>query len=152
MMPAHVADQAPVPPPAYHRVRQRVGPCLHLNALTLITRLHLLALCGLAVRFARWRCPPSLPAGPGGRPQVYQEESLLLLALLRVLWHLSYQDVHDWLVAWPALRGRVACPAMPRATLRSPALPSSASAARGPGRRWARRYWWSSSVWRCTGA
>jgi hypothetical protein len=27
----------------------------------------------------------------------------LLLALLRTLWHLSYQDLHDWLVAWPAL-------------------------------------------------
>jgi len=28
---------------------------------------------------------------------------LLLMALLRVLWRLSYQGVHDWLVAWPAL-------------------------------------------------
>ena len=28
---------------------------------------------------------------------------MLLIALLRVLWHLSYQDVHDWFVAWPAL-------------------------------------------------
>jgi hypothetical protein len=27
----------------------------------------------------------------------------LLLALLRMLWRLSYQDSHDWLVAWPAL-------------------------------------------------
>jgi hypothetical protein len=25
------------------------------------------------------------------------------LALLRTLWRLSYQDLHDWLVAWPAL-------------------------------------------------
>jgi hypothetical protein len=28
---------------------------------------------------------------------------LLLLALLRTLWRLSYQDLHDWLVAWPTL-------------------------------------------------
>ena len=27
----------------------------------------------------------------------------MLLALLRTLWRLSYQEVHDWLVAWPAL-------------------------------------------------
>jgi hypothetical protein len=27
----------------------------------------------------------------------------LLLALVRTLWRLSYQDLHDWLVAWPAL-------------------------------------------------
>jgi hypothetical protein len=111
MMPARLADQAPVPPPAYHRQRQRLGPRLHLDALTLVTRLHLLALCRLAVRFARWRCPPPLPAGPGGRPRVYREESLLLVALLRALWHLSYQDVHDWLVAWPALAWACGLPA-----------------------------------------
>ncbi len=57
----------------------------------------------LAVRLARWRCPSPLPAGVGGRPRVYAEESLLLLALLRTRWRLSYHDLHDWLVAWPAL-------------------------------------------------
>jgi hypothetical protein len=43
---------------------------------------------------------PALPARPGGAPRTYREESLLLLALLRTLWWLSYQDMHDWLVAW----------------------------------------------------
>jgi hypothetical protein len=28
---------------------------------------------------------------------------LLLIALLRTLWRLSYQDMHDWLRDWPAL-------------------------------------------------
>jgi Transposase DDE domain len=55
------------------------------------------------VRYAHWRCPPPLPAGPGGRPRRYPEESLLLLALLRILWRLSYQDLHEWLLSWPAL-------------------------------------------------
>jgi hypothetical protein len=27
----------------------------------------------------------------------------LLVALLRTLWRLSYQEIHDWLCAWPAL-------------------------------------------------
>lgn len=27
----------------------------------------------------------------------------MLLALLRTLWRLSYQEAHDWLCAWPAL-------------------------------------------------
>jgi hypothetical protein len=61
------------------------GAALHLDALTLVARLHLLALCRLAVRLAQRRCPPPLPAGAGGRPQVYVEEFLLLLALLRTL-------------------------------------------------------------------
>lgn len=103
MVPAACVSRAPVPPPAYRRAQAKVGRALGLDALTLVTRLHLLVLCRLAVRLARRRCPPPLPAGPGGRPRVYTEESLLLVALLRTLWRLSYQDVHDWLVAWPVL-------------------------------------------------
>jgi transposase len=77
------------------------------TALTLVTTLPLLALCRLAVRLAHYRCSPPLPAGPGGTPRTYSDESLLLIALLRTLWRLSYQDMHDWLVDWPALA--VAC-------------------------------------------
>lgn len=113
MVPAPCARTVPVPPPAYHRAQAKVGPALHVDALSLVSGLHLLALCRLAVRRARWRCPPPLPAGPGGRPRRYQEESLLLLALLRTLWRLSYQDLHDWLVAWPALALACGLPADP---------------------------------------
>jgi Transposase DDE domain len=111
MVPAPCARTAPVPPPAYHRAQAKVGPALHVDALTLVSGLHLLALCRLAVRLARRRCPPPLPAGPGGRPRRYREESLLLLALLRTLWRLSYQDLQDWLVAWPALAWACGLPA-----------------------------------------
>jgi len=100
-MPTVITEQAPVPPPAYHRRQGRLGPALHIDALTLVRMLHLLALCRLAVRLAHRRCPPPLPAGPGGAPRTYHEESLLLIALLRTLWRLSYQDMHDWLVARP---------------------------------------------------
>lgn len=78
-----VNEAAPVPPPAYHRAQARLGPVLHIDALTLVNTLHLLALCRLAVRLAHYRCSPSLPAGPGGAPRIYREESLLLIALLR---------------------------------------------------------------------
>src|SRR5947209_9614266 len=103
MMPLIVTEQAPVPPPAYHRAQARLGPVLHIDALTLVTTLHLLRLCRLAVRLAHRRCPPPLAAGPGGSPRTYSEESLLLMALLRTLWRLSYQDMHDWLRSWSAL-------------------------------------------------
>ena len=93
MAPAYCAHPASVPPPSYHRT---VATALHLDALTLVTRLQLLALCRLA---AKLECPSLLPAGPGGAPRVYSEESLVLVALLRTLWRLSYQEVHDWLVA-----------------------------------------------------
>lgn len=120
MMPTLLEEQAPVAPPAYHRAQARRGAPLQINALTLVTMLHLLPLCRLAVRLAHRRCPPPLPKGPGGRPRTYREESLLLIGLLRILWRLSYADMHNWLGSWPALalacglsydqRGRLAIP------------------------------------------
>src|SRR5258708_40030352 len=96
-------EAASVPPPAYYRAQARLGPALHIDALALVNTLHLLRLCRLAVRLAHRRCAPPLPAGPGGAPRTYREESLLLIALLRTLWRLSYQDMRDWLRDWPAL-------------------------------------------------
>src|SRR2546429_1380552 len=103
MMPTVVKEQAPVPPPSYQWAQAQLSRALHIDALTLVTTLHLLALCRLAVRLAHHRCPPPLPAGKGGSPRTYSEESLLLISLLRTLWRLSYQDMHDWLENWPAL-------------------------------------------------
>src|SRR5947199_652822 len=103
MMLASIKEQAPVAPPSFQRTQARLSRALHIDALTLVTTLHLLALCRLAVRLAHRRCPPPLPAGPGGAPRTYREESLLLISLLRTLWRLSYQDMHDWLKSWPAL-------------------------------------------------
>src|SRR5256884_7595322 len=106
-MPTTYQQQAPIPPPSYHRrevqAQARRARALHINALSLIETLHLLALCRLAVQMAHRRCPPPLPKGTGGRPRTYREESLLLIALLKTLWRLSYQDMHDWLARWPAL-------------------------------------------------
>jgi len=107
MMPVPRNHQAPVPPPSYQRAQAKAGKALHINALALVTHLHLLTLCHLAVRLAHRRCPPPLPKGPGGAPRRYSEESLLLVALLKTLWRLSYQDMSEWLHSWPELA--IAC-------------------------------------------
>jgi transposase len=122
MMPQFIERQAPIPPPAYHRAQARRGPALHIDALTLVNTLHLLMLCRLAVRLAHHRCPPPLPSGPGGAPRTYSEASLLLIALLRTLWRLSYGDMRDWLHAWPALA--LAC-GLPLGKEGRPRVPSS---------------------------
>jgi len=84
MMLTIVHEQTPVPTPAYHRAQVRLGPALHIDALTDgSTPCNSSALCRLAVRLAHHRCPPPLPTGPGGAPRTYSEESLLLIALLR---------------------------------------------------------------------
>jgi hypothetical protein len=62
MATALYADEAPVPPPSYHRT---VAMALHLDALTLITRLHLLAVCRVAVQLAQQQCPPPLSRWSG---------------------------------------------------------------------------------------
>src|SRR5260221_558891 len=122
MTPALCTHQVPVPPPSCHHT---LATSLHLDALTLVTRLELLALCRLAVQLAHRQCPPPLPAGPGGAPRVYTEETLLLLALLRTLWRLSHRELHDWLVVWPAL----AC-GLPPGPDRWPRVPSPAQQSR----------------------
>ena len=125
MMPTICNEQTPVPPPSYHRrevqAQARRARALHINALSLIETLHLLALCRLAVQLAHRRCPPPLPKGAGGRPRTYGEESLLLIALLKTLWRLSYQDMHDWLASWPALA--LAC-GLPLDSTGQPRIPS----------------------------
>jgi hypothetical protein len=87
MMPTTCQEQAPVPPPSYSRAQVQAqaqrARALHINALTLIQTLHLLALCRLAIQLAHRRCPAPLPKGPGGAPRIYREESLLLIAFLK---------------------------------------------------------------------
>src|SRR5258707_14975487 len=130
MAPALCTNQAPVPPPSYHRT---AAMALHLDALTLVTRLHLLEICRVAVQLAQQQCPPPLRAGPGGSPRLYTEESLLLLALLRTLWRLSYQEVHDWLCAWPALALACGLPSGPDGRPRVPSKAQQSKRLRAAG-------------------
>ena len=120
MVPAPWLPTTPVPPPSYQRGQHAHRSALHLTALTLVTTLPLLSLCALAVPLAHRRSPPPLPRGPGGAPRTYTEASLLLIALLRTLWRLSYQDMHDWLVAWPALAHACGLPRGVRGQYRVP--------------------------------
>src|SRR5438105_7067887 len=120
MVPVPCPATAPVPPPSYQRALAKRPPALHIDALTLVTRLQLLALCRLAMQLSQRPCPPPWPAGPGGAPRVYSEASLLLIALLRALWRLGYQEMHDWLVAWPALALACGLPLQPNGRPRVP--------------------------------
>lgn len=101
MTPSHCADQASIPPPSYHHT---MAAGLHLDALTLVSHVHLLALCRVAVHLAHEQCPPPLPAGLG----------------LRALWRLSYQELPDWLCAWTALALACGLPLGPDGRLRVP--------------------------------
>jgi hypothetical protein len=120
VMPNPVESHASIPPPAYHRAQARGKNALHIDILTLVRCLHLLAMCRLAVRLVHQRCSPPFSACPGDAPRTYSEASFLLIALLRTLWRLSYQGIQDWLKAWPDLAlacglslNRQGCPCIP---------------------------------------
>src|SRR5436309_15272895 len=106
MMPTTYNEQAPVPPPSYARAQVQAqaqrARALHINALSLIQTLHLLALCRLAVQLAHRRCAPSLPKVAGGAPRTYFVESLLFICLLKTMWRLSIQDVYGGVVGLAA--------------------------------------------------
>ena len=126
MMPTVVNEQAPIPPPSYHRrevqAQAQRARALHINALTLIETLHLLALCRLAVQLVhrRWRSPPDLSRRVVAADRLAQNP----LATLPT-W-----DVHEWLQSWPALA--VAC-GLPLDAAGNPCIPSpSQLCKRGP--------------------
>ena len=137
MVPAPCRPTAPVPPPAYQRALTRHRPALHLDALTVVRTLHLLALCRLAVSSAQRTDPVGLSRGRGGAPRLYSDASLLLIALLRTLWRLSLQDLHDWLVSWPALA--LAC-GLPSDARGHPRVPSPATMSKRAARAGAPPY------------
>ncbi|HEY6407619.1 MAG TPA: hypothetical protein VIY29_09140 [Ktedonobacteraceae bacterium] len=72
MIPILVTDQAPVPLPSYHRAQGQRERWLHINALTLIETLQLLALYRLAVQLAhrvvRSLCPNEQAIASFGLP------------------------------------------------------------------------------------
>src|SRR5579872_5036246 len=120
MVPASCLPTDAVPPPSYQRALAARPPALHLTALALVLSLSLLPLCQGAVTLAHRQCPPPLRRSGRGAPRVYSEASLLLIALLRTLWRLSYQDMHDWLVAWPRLALACGLPLDPHGCPRVP--------------------------------
>ncbi len=94
-----------VPPP-----RRRPPRALPRDAVQVVTRLGLLPLVTAAVAVGARR-PRGLPAGRGrGRPRTYSDASLLLIALVARLWHLSTREVCLWLDQWPALAAACGLP------------------------------------------
>lgn len=98
---------AVVPPP-----RKRPGPAtLEIHAVQLLTMLGLLPLAASVVGLAALS-HRRLPA-PGrrrGRRCTYSDASVLVIALLSRLWHLSTREVCLWLRRWPALAAACGLP------------------------------------------
>jgi hypothetical protein len=47
--------------------------------------------------------PPALPQGRGGRPRQYADRSILLMALVQIVWRKSYDQIVDYVATHPEL-------------------------------------------------
>jgi DDE family transposase len=101
------APSASVPPPRRRRATRALG----LDAVRVLTGLGLLPLATSVVALAALS-QRRLPARtrPRGRPRTYSDATILLLALLGRLWHLSTREVCAWLDHWPALAAACGLP------------------------------------------
>src|SRR4029453_15181757 len=83
---------------------------LWLAPETFLSAIHAPSLARRAVEFARHLRPPALPRGPGGRPAIYRDETVLLLCVVQTAWRLSYSEVVDYLASHDALADTIGCP------------------------------------------
>jgi hypothetical protein len=104
---AACAASPSVPPPR----RRRSARALRLDAVQVLTRLGLLPLALTIIGLAQLS-HRRLPAGARsrGRPRVYADASILVLALVGRLWQLSTRELCDWLERWPALAAACGLP------------------------------------------
>jgi hypothetical protein len=76
---------------------------LRLSPEQLLLAIHAQVLAGWALTMARRLRPPALPQGPGGRRQQYGDRSILLMAVVQIVWRKSYEQIVDYVATHPEL-------------------------------------------------
>jgi len=69
---------------------------LRLSPEQLLAAIHAPALAEWALAMTQRLRPPALPRGPGGKPQTYHDPSILLMALVQIVWRKSYDQIVDY--------------------------------------------------------
>lgn len=80
-------DLAPISEKAFGKLK--LGPA------QLLMVIHAQELADWALRMARPFLRPRLRGGPGGRPALYQDYSILLMAIVQTVWRKSYDQIID---------------------------------------------------------
>lgn len=76
---------------------------LRLSPHQLLEVIHAQELADWALQVAAYFQAPRLKRGPGGRPALYQDRSILLMAIVQSLWRRSYEQIVDWVATQPEL-------------------------------------------------
>ncbi len=76
---------------------------LRLSPEQLLTVIQAETLAEWALGMAHRLLPRALTAGRGGRPQLYCDRSILLMALVQIVWRKSYEQIVDYVATHPEL-------------------------------------------------
>ena len=76
---------------------------LRLSPIQLLMAIQAERLADWALFMAHRLRPLALPRAPGGRPQQYRDRSILLMALVQIVWRKSYDQIVDYVATHPDL-------------------------------------------------
>jgi hypothetical protein len=69
---------------------------LRLTPEQLLAVIHVLALATWSLQVAADLQPPPLKRVPGGRPAIYRDSSILLMAVVQTVWRKSHEQMVDY--------------------------------------------------------
>lgn len=76
---------------------------LRLSPEQLLLAIHAQELADWSLRAADRLLPLRLPRGPGGRPMLYRDSSILMMAVVQTVWRKSYEQIVDYVAIQPEL-------------------------------------------------
>jgi hypothetical protein len=80
---------------------------LRLTPEQLLKVIHAQELAEWSLRMASYVQRPRLKRGPGGRPAVYQDSSILLMAIVQSMWRKSYEQIVDYVATHRSLAEQI---------------------------------------------
>lgn len=86
----------PVPELDLAPIRGKAQGKLRLSPEEVLEAIHGPELAEWALAASRRLGRPCLPRGRGGRPPLYRDSSIVLMAVVQVLWRKSYEQMVDW--------------------------------------------------------
>jgi hypothetical protein len=93
----------PVPELDYAPLPGKSTGKLRLTPEQLLAVIHAQELAEWSLQVAARFQPPRLKKGPGGRPAIYRDSSILLMALVQTVWRKSYEQIVEWVAAQSGL-------------------------------------------------
>lgn len=95
LKPLPILDFSPLPGKAVGKLK--------LSPEQLLSVIQAQALAEWALRVTQPFLQPRLKAGPGGRPSLYRDSSILLMAVVQTAWRKSYDQIVDYVRSHPDL-------------------------------------------------